>query len=103
MKPSEHPWNKPALLRDVIEARNFVCHTVINAANNVAATVVSIAALYALDKLAEKHGDQWWIGLVYFAIIWGWYMYGRSKPSPELEASEKTARELYRPGEMFFE
>jgi protein-S-isoprenylcysteine O-methyltransferase Ste14 len=55
-----HPFNEPATVRDVLEARNFIAHTIINAAN-VLLSIVLCLGMVGFGEIAERHYRGWWV------------------------------------------
>jgi hypothetical protein len=88
-----HPFNKSATLRDVLEARNFVTRTVLNAANTIISLMLGIA-LCVLLEFSEIEGHyHWWNWLLAAMIYTAAWKYFRLPPSESLRKSEEACAE----------
>lgn len=84
-----HPFNKPATLRDVLEARNFVARTVLDAANTILGGIVAFFVGAVLVVANIRGYDHWWnwlVGAVIYGLAW---KYVRLPPSKSLVTSEE--------------
>jgi hypothetical protein len=84
-----HPLNKPATLRNVLEARNFVARTVLNAANTILNLMLGIALCVLLEFAQIEGHYHWWnwlLGIAAYAALW---KYVRLPPSESLRKSEE--------------
>jgi hypothetical protein len=85
-----HPLNKPATLRDVLEARNFVARTIINAANTILSLILGIALIAALEVADMRGHYHWWNWLLAAAVAAAFWQYVRLPASSSLIKSEET-------------
>lgn len=89
---AKHWITKPATVRDVISARNFVARTTISAVNNVVTAIGMVTGL-GIMVAADRYGWPWWLGVL-LGLAGAAYIHKqfRSVPSKELEASEELVR-----------
>jgi hypothetical protein len=89
-------WNNPPKMRELLEARNFLAHTIINTSNTVInslSTVVILLCILYIDRIDKPY--KWaWIAVAVVAIPLLVRKYGHNTPSKELRQSEKTLAEL---------
>jgi hypothetical protein len=75
---SVHALNRPATLRDVLAARNYVAHTVINSINHVLGVLGAGAAIWLGEIAEQRYGTL---------VLVGWKLL--IKPSSDLLRSEE--------------
>jgi hypothetical protein len=77
-------FNKPATVRDVIEARNYVVNTVINAANIILSVLLVFSMIWILERVVNHHWWDWVIAGACYAAAWH---YIQIRPSESLKKS----------------
>jgi hypothetical protein len=83
-----HPLNKPATVRDVLEARNFVARAILDSTNALLAVAICGFSFWIQPDVAKHYGEIW-SGVAVIATIGIGYKYLLIKPSQSLLKSEE--------------
>lgn len=83
-----HPLNKPATVRHVLEARNFVARAVLNSTNALLGVAICGFSFYIQPDVEKHYGEIWsWVAVI--ATVGIGYKYLLIRPSQSLLKSEE--------------